>query len=166
MTCCEERTDDEHEQSSMCAERTWPLLERFSCSSQEPVAGVFRSTLNRFFRTRLIWEPIDLMILRMRDSADSVCLLWLTQHVWTKLLDNWFCANAMARVNRGPEWFLPDDNGIYSGIERECKINVYLWATAVKSLVCEVCFLNQFIEMNFPKEPVRAKEPDFPSLIA
>ncbi len=29
-----------------------------------------------------------------------------TQHVWNKLvfLDNWFCANAMARVNWVPEW--------------------------------------------------------------
>ncbi len=38
MNCFEERTDDEHEQSSMCAEWTRPLLERFSFSSQEPVA--------------------------------------------------------------------------------------------------------------------------------
>ncbi len=34
MNCCEERTDDEHEQSSMCAKRTRPLLERFSVREQ------------------------------------------------------------------------------------------------------------------------------------
>ncbi len=55
-------TDDEHEQSSMCGEQTRPLLERFSFSSQEPVAAVFGSPVHWieicFFRTCPIWEPL------------------------------------------------------------------------------------------------------------
>ncbi len=35
VNCCEERTDDEHEQSSLCAKRICPLLERFSFSTQD-----------------------------------------------------------------------------------------------------------------------------------
>ncbi len=48
------RTDDEHEQSSWYTERACCVpLKRFSCS-RTPVHW----TENRFFRTRLIWEPM------------------------------------------------------------------------------------------------------------
>ncbi len=63
------------------------------------------STLNRelFHSDTSDLRTDELMILHMHDSANSDCL-WLAQQVWTKLLDNWFCANAIVRVNRGPEW--------------------------------------------------------------
>ncbi len=45
------------------------------------------STLNRepFLSDTSDLRTDELMMLRMRDSANSDCLLWLTQHVWTKL---------------------------------------------------------------------------------
>ncbi len=55
-------TDDKQEQSSMCAEWTRPLLERFSFLSQEPVAALFGSPV-RFPMSDLRTD--DLMILRM-----------------------------------------------------------------------------------------------------
>ncbi len=103
------RTDDE--QSSWYTERTCSVPVRAVLVLESRIGcNDFRitSTLNQelFLLDTSNLRTDELMILRLRDSANSDCLQWLTQHIWTKIviLENWFCANAMARVNRGPEW--------------------------------------------------------------